>query len=91
MEEKHVLIDGEPCSASIFDFALYFFHNAKLVSFYPHIHVNTNLHSVTMITVPQNWCRSILCKYCYYNNFNMLIAKLVSAQNGKSLRSTPVE
>ncbi|KAJ1679021.1 Malate synthase, glyoxysomal, partial [Spiromyces aspiralis] len=29
MEEKHVLIDGEPCSASIFDFALYFFHNAK--------------------------------------------------------------
>ncbi|KAI8066843.1 malate synthase A [Gongronella butleri] len=29
MVEKHVLIDGEPCSASIFDFALYFFHNAK--------------------------------------------------------------
>ncbi|ORZ37289.1 malate synthase [Catenaria anguillulae PL171] len=28
MEEKHVLIDGQPCSASIFDFALYFFHNA---------------------------------------------------------------
>ena len=28
MEEKHFLIDGEPCSASIFDFALYFYHNA---------------------------------------------------------------
>ncbi|KAJ3035328.1 Malate synthase, glyoxysomal [Rhizophlyctis rosea] len=27
MEEKHFLVDGEPCSASIFDFALYFFHN----------------------------------------------------------------
>jgi malate synthase len=27
--EKHVLIDGEPVSASIFDFALYFFHNVK--------------------------------------------------------------
>ncbi|PVU86069.1 hypothetical protein BB559_006680 [Furculomyces boomerangus] len=31
MEEKHVLIDGEPCSASLFDFGLYFFHNAKLL------------------------------------------------------------
>ncbi|KAG9297906.1 hypothetical protein G9A89_002614 [Geosiphon pyriformis] len=29
LEEQHVLIDGEPTSASIFDFALYFFHNAK--------------------------------------------------------------
>ncbi len=28
MEENHVLIDGEPISASIFDFGLYFFHNA---------------------------------------------------------------
>jgi len=27
--EKHVLIDGEPVSAAMFDFALYFFHNAK--------------------------------------------------------------
>src|SRR4029079_988283 len=27
--EQHVLIDGEPASAAIFDFALYFFHNAK--------------------------------------------------------------
>lgn len=27
--EKHVLVDGEPISASIFDFGLYFFHNAK--------------------------------------------------------------
>ena len=26
--EKHVLVDGEPVSASIFDFALYFYHNA---------------------------------------------------------------
>ena len=28
LEEKHFLVDGEPCSASIFDFALFFFHNA---------------------------------------------------------------
>ena len=27
--EKNVWVDGEPVSASIFDFALYFFHNAK--------------------------------------------------------------
>ena len=27
MEEKHMLVDGEPMSASIFDFGLYFFHN----------------------------------------------------------------
>ncbi|MBT2557321.1 malate synthase A [Hymenobacter sp. ISL-91] len=26
--EKHVLVDGEPVSASLFDFGLYFFHNA---------------------------------------------------------------
>ncbi len=28
MIERHVLIDGEPVSASLFDFGLYFFHNA---------------------------------------------------------------
>jgi malate synthase len=27
--EEHVLIDGEPMSGSLFDFGLYFFHNAK--------------------------------------------------------------
>src|SRR5438874_1374520 len=27
--EKHVLMDGKPISGGIFDFALYFFHNAK--------------------------------------------------------------
>jgi len=27
--EKHFLVDGEPISASLFDFGLYFFHNAK--------------------------------------------------------------
>ncbi len=27
--EKHVRVDGEPISASLFDFGLYFFHNAK--------------------------------------------------------------
>jgi len=27
--EKHVLVDGQSVSASLFDFALYFFHNAK--------------------------------------------------------------
>ncbi|SMN20640.1 similar to Saccharomyces cerevisiae YNL117W MLS1 Malate synthase, enzyme of the glyoxylate cycle, involved in utilization of non-fermentable carbon sources [Maudiozyma saulgeensis] len=33
MEEKHVYVDGEPISASIFDFGLYFYHNAnKLIS-----------------------------------------------------------
>ncbi len=29
LEEKHVKLDGEPLSASIFDFGLYFFHNAR--------------------------------------------------------------
>jgi malate synthase len=29
LAEAHVVIDGEPISASIFDFGLYFFHNAK--------------------------------------------------------------
>ncbi|KAL9552510.1 Malate synthase, glyoxysomal [Mucor bainieri] len=29
MLEKHILVDGEPMSASIFDFGLFFFHNAK--------------------------------------------------------------
>lgn len=29
MEEKHILVDGQPMSASLFDFGLYFFHNAK--------------------------------------------------------------
>ncbi len=27
--EKHILVDGQPVSASLFDFGLYFFHNAK--------------------------------------------------------------
>jgi malate synthase len=29
LPEKHVSIDGQPISGGIFDFALYFFHNAK--------------------------------------------------------------
>jgi len=29
LEERHVYVDGEPMSGSIFDFGLYFFHNAK--------------------------------------------------------------
>jgi malate synthase len=29
LEEKHVLVEGEPMSASLFDFGLYFFHNAR--------------------------------------------------------------
>jgi malate synthase len=29
LEEKHALIDGQPMSASLFDFGLYFFHNAQ--------------------------------------------------------------
>jgi hypothetical protein len=27
MEEKHLLVDGEACSASLFDFAMFFYHN----------------------------------------------------------------
>ncbi len=27
--ERHLLVDGEPVSASLFDFGLYFFHNAR--------------------------------------------------------------
>src|SRR5215467_9200546 len=29
LPEAHVLVDGEPMSGALFDFALYFFHNAK--------------------------------------------------------------
>jgi malate synthase len=29
LDEKHVLVDGRPVAGAIFDFALYFFHNAK--------------------------------------------------------------
>ena len=29
LDEKHVVVDGEPISASLFDFGLYFFHNAR--------------------------------------------------------------
>jgi malate synthase len=29
LDERHVIVDGKPVSGSIFDFALYFFHNAK--------------------------------------------------------------
>jgi malate synthase len=29
LNERHVLVDGEPVSASLFDFGLYFFHNAR--------------------------------------------------------------
>ncbi|KAA8917077.1 hypothetical protein TRICI_000749 [Trichomonascus ciferrii] len=33
MEERHMTVDGKPMSASIFDFALYFYHNAhKLIN-----------------------------------------------------------
>ncbi|MGH8764468.1 MAG: malate synthase, partial [Burkholderiales bacterium] len=29
LDEKHVLVDGKPAAGGIFDFALFFFHNAK--------------------------------------------------------------
>lgn len=29
LEEKHMLVDGKPVSGSLFDFGLYFFHNAR--------------------------------------------------------------
>jgi malate synthase len=29
LDEKHLLVDGRPVSGAIFDFALYFFHNAR--------------------------------------------------------------
>jgi malate synthase len=29
LSEKHVLVDGKPMSGALFDFALFFFHNAK--------------------------------------------------------------
>jgi malate synthase len=29
LPEKHLLVDGEPISASLFDFGLFFFHNAR--------------------------------------------------------------
>jgi malate synthase len=32
LSEKHVLVDGNPISASLFDFGLYFFHNHALLT-----------------------------------------------------------
>jgi malate synthase len=29
LDERHVLVDGQPMSGALFDFGLYFFHNAK--------------------------------------------------------------
>ncbi len=29
LDERHFLVDGKPISGSLFDFGLYFFHNAK--------------------------------------------------------------
>src|SRR6202140_453699 len=29
LEERHILVDGQPMSGSLFDFGLYFFHNTK--------------------------------------------------------------
>ena len=29
LSEKHIVIDGQPMSGSLFDFGLYFFHNAR--------------------------------------------------------------
>lgn len=29
LDEKHLVVDGEPMSGSLFDFGLYFFHNAR--------------------------------------------------------------
>jgi malate synthase len=31
LEESHMLVDGRPCAAAIFDFGLHFFHNAKVL------------------------------------------------------------
>jgi len=31
LPERHVLVDGEPMSGSLFDFGLFFFHNAKVL------------------------------------------------------------
>lgn len=31
LEEKHFVVDGTPISGGLFDFGLYFFHNAKLL------------------------------------------------------------
>ena len=33
LEEKHFLVDGRPVSASLFDFGLFFFHNAQRLIF----------------------------------------------------------
>lgn len=32
LEESHILVDGNPASASLVDFGLYFFHNGKLLA-----------------------------------------------------------
>jgi len=41
MEEKHFLVDGAPCSGSLFDFGLFMFTSARrvLLAAAPHVFV----------------------------------------------------
>lgn len=32
LDERHIMVDGEPMSASLFDFGVYFFHNASALA-----------------------------------------------------------
>lgn len=32
LTERHILVDGKPVSGSLFDFGLYFYHNAKTLA-----------------------------------------------------------
>jgi malate synthase len=41
LPEAHVLVDGDAMSASLFDFGLYFFHNAKNVRTATHTRIAT--------------------------------------------------
>jgi len=43
LEEKHVLLDGNPISGSLFDFAMHFFHNAKKLVQQAQAHTSTFL------------------------------------------------
>src|SRR5260221_7191053 len=55
LDEKHVLVDGTPMSGALFDFGLYFFHNAKELlargtgpcSYLPKIESNLEARSCT--------------------------------------------
>ena len=52
LDEKNVLLNGEPISASIFDFSLYFYHNAKQLLENGRLVFQTALALLNIVTPP---------------------------------------